>query len=167
MKLPTEAQLCEQYGVSRQTVRRALAFLEEADLIVRRQGCGTYIRHFCSPESKEIAVIISYIDQYIFPQLIGEIESFFSTEGYTIKIYTTGNSVYRERQILEELSQCIFAGLLVEGVKTAMPNPNVDLYEQIIAAHMPLVFIHGTYRNLERTVCIYVFLMTTLRVAIC
>ena len=42
-KLPTEQQLCTKYHVSRQTVRMAMAMLEEKGLIVRKQGSGSYI----------------------------------------------------------------------------------------------------------------------------
>lgn len=42
-KLPTEFELCEQFGASRITVRRSLQILEEEMLIERRQGSGTYI----------------------------------------------------------------------------------------------------------------------------
>jgi GntR family transcriptional regulator len=42
--LPTEATLCEQFGVSRITVRRALADLAELGYIERRQGVGSFVR---------------------------------------------------------------------------------------------------------------------------
>lgn len=41
--LPTEEALSEQFAVSRVTVRRALADLAAAGLVVRRQGLGTYV----------------------------------------------------------------------------------------------------------------------------
>ena len=42
--LPTEQTLCEQFGVSRITVRRALADLAVQGYIERRQGVGSFVR---------------------------------------------------------------------------------------------------------------------------
>src|ERR1700733_2910479 len=42
--LPTEQALCDQFGVSRITVRRALADLAEQGYIERRQGVGSFVR---------------------------------------------------------------------------------------------------------------------------
>src|SRR5262249_7744767 len=41
--LPTEERICEQYGVSRITVRRALESLFAQGLIVRRRGVGSFV----------------------------------------------------------------------------------------------------------------------------
>jgi GntR family transcriptional regulator len=42
-RLPTEAQLAEEFKVSRSTIRLALSAIEEAGLIDRRQGSGTKV----------------------------------------------------------------------------------------------------------------------------
>lgn len=42
--LPTEHRLCDQYGVSRITVRKALDLLVQAQLVLRRRGLGTIVR---------------------------------------------------------------------------------------------------------------------------
>ncbi|TWG22790.1 regulatory GntR family protein [Micromonospora palomenae] len=43
-RLPTVAELAEQYGVAKMTVQRALADLRAEDLIVSWQGRGTFVR---------------------------------------------------------------------------------------------------------------------------
>ncbi len=43
MRLPTEAQLCEEYGVSRITVRRATKELIEEGLLEAKQGKGVFV----------------------------------------------------------------------------------------------------------------------------
>jgi len=42
--LPTEQELCDRFGVSRITVRRALANLADQGYITRRQGVGSFVR---------------------------------------------------------------------------------------------------------------------------
>ena len=59
--LPTEQTLCEQFGVSRITVRRALADLSDQGYIDRRQGVGSFVRRTRS--SKRPTTGGSYMDE--------------------------------------------------------------------------------------------------------
>jgi GntR family transcriptional regulator len=58
--LPTEQSLCDQFGVSRITVRRALADLAEQGYIERRQGVGSFVRQ--RDRSDEAPLSGSYMD---------------------------------------------------------------------------------------------------------
>jgi GntR family transcriptional regulator len=58
--LPTEQALCDQFGVSRITVRRALADLAERGYIERRQGVGSFVRQ--RDRSDELPPAGSYMD---------------------------------------------------------------------------------------------------------
>ena len=75
--LPTEQALCAQFQVSRQTVRQALSLLETERLIDRRQGSGSHIRERREPvfrRRRSIAVVTTYISDYIFPSILREID---------------------------------------------------------------------------------------------
>ena len=43
-RLPSDAELCEQYGVSRMTARQAVQLVATDGLIDRRRGAGTFVR---------------------------------------------------------------------------------------------------------------------------
>ncbi|MDI6601103.1 MAG: GntR family transcriptional regulator [Thermoanaerobacteraceae bacterium] len=43
-RLPSEAKLSKEFGISRMTLREALRVLEEENLIVKQQGIGTFVR---------------------------------------------------------------------------------------------------------------------------
>ena len=71
-KLPTEAELGGASGLSRQTVRQAIGTLEREGLLRRKQGSGTYVLRGMpeKPPTKNIGVVSTYLDAYIFPSII-------------------------------------------------------------------------------------------------
>lgn len=149
-QLPTEQELCRKYGVSRQTVRHALSVLEEEHLIERRQGSGSYATGLRADAGQnQVAILISTDTEYIYPALLTSLKSAFSKEGYQTTVYLTHNSVSTERTILKEILTKQFRGILVEGVKTAFPNPNLDLYERLQGRGTALMFLHGYYPELS------------------
>ncbi len=50
-QLPSEAQLCERYGVSPMTVRRAINALVEQGVIIAEQGRGTFVKPIAMSEA--------------------------------------------------------------------------------------------------------------------
>ena len=78
-------------------------------------------------------------------------EEALSENKYTAILYATRNRVCTERTILEELLKNPVDGILVEGTKSAMPNPNFDLYMQLIGMGIPIVFFNGYYPSLSGT----------------
>ena len=149
-KLPTEAELSQRYHMSRQTVRHALQILEDDGLIHRRQGSGSYItEQVKDPSVRQIAVITSFLDDYIFPSVLHNAQSIFSQEGYSTLVYATENRVSTEREILTRLLNENPSAILVEGSKTALPTPNADLYLKLREIGIPVLFLHGIYSNLQ------------------
>lgn len=154
-KFSTEAELTRRYRVSRQTVRHALQLLAEEGLVEKRQGSGTYSTgKLNSSASRQIAVVTSFLDDYIFPTVLHDAQSVFSSHGYSTLVYATENQVNAERGILLKLLEHPVGGILVEGSKTALPSPNADLYHRIRQTGTPLVFLHGAYAELTGVPCV-------------
>jgi len=154
-KLPTEKELCTRFRASRQTVRQALLLLEQEGLIVRRQGSGSYATGLL-PDAAEnhVAILLSSDTEYIFPALLGDLETFLSNEGYSVSVFITHDRTDVERTILQSLAEAPPRGLIAEPSRSGLPTPNFDLYEKFSASGTNIVFFHGYYSNLPP--CSYV-----------
>ena len=77
--IPTEELLTAQYDVSRQTIRKALSLLVEDNLILKRQGSGSVVRpKRLNPRTGKIAVVATYISDYIFPSQLRAVNDVLS-----------------------------------------------------------------------------------------
>jgi GntR family transcriptional regulator of arabinose operon len=150
-KLPTEQEFIKEYGFSRQTVRQALFKLESDKVINRVQGSGSFVASVAVGRKKtmRIAVITTYISTYIFPAILRGIETTATAAGYSILLKATNNSVAQEHDVLENILPHDVDGVIVEGTKTALPNPNLAFYRALAGNHIPLVFINSYYPELD------------------
>lgn len=150
-RLPTETEIAAEHQLSRQTVRQALELLRRDGFIYSIQGSGSFVGAASSraPEKRHIAVITTYYSDYIFPSILRGIGEAAAEHGYTIEINTTNNSISAEKKILTGILQQPVRGVIVEGTKTALPNPNEVYYQQLAQQGVPIVFINGIYPGLK------------------
>ena len=148
-KLPTEAALCQKYGISRQTVRKALSVLEAEHLIEKRQGSGSYTTGLYGKEEKNtVAVLVCSDTEYIYPGLLADMRNTLQEAGFSFTVHITDNQISTERMILQQLLENPVRGILSEGCKTCMPTPNHDLYDRLADKGTSVVFFHGNYSNM-------------------
>lgn len=155
-RILSEMELAEQFSVSRQTVRHAIALLEQQDMLESRRGSGTFVIQPTAvlPQAaqrtvKTIGVISTYLDSYIFPQIIKGIEKVLAKEGYHMQLALTHNQVESETRALESLMEIPLDGLIVEPTKSSLPNPNVEHYQKLKAQGVPVIFFNAVYPMLE------------------
>ena len=158
--LPTEFALIDEFQVSRQTIRQALAILEQDGYIEKRRGSGSHLLHTApnqiesSPPHRTIAVVTTYISNYIFPSILREIENVLSQNNCMSLLFATQNQISIERKVLQNLLAAQIDGIIIEGTKTAFPNPNLDLIQKLTDKGIPLVFINGCYSQLPNAISV-------------
>lgn len=66
-QLPTEAELCETFSVSRITIRKAVDLLEREQLVVREQGRGTFVMDGATktPPTTEIGRVVKHLSRMV------------------------------------------------------------------------------------------------------
>jgi len=150
-KLPSENQLSAQYKVSRQTVRTALSILENAGYVYAQHGRGTFCSELVhrSRSSKNIAVVTTYLSDYIFPRVIQGIDTALTREGYSIILKNTRNSRSLEAKCLEELLQKDIDGIIIEPSKSQIYCKHLNLYEKLDEYKIPYVFIQGCFLRMQ------------------
>lgn len=150
--LMTEEELRLRFDVSRQTVRQAIALLEDDGLVDRRRGSGTYVRH--GPRRRQgtihVGVVTTYITDYIFPSIVQGIETVLNENGAVMNLSATYNDSRTERNILERMLDGQVDGLIVEGTKTANKAENDDLYRRLAERNIPVLFMNGYYPEMSQ-----------------
>ncbi|MFC4402674.1 GntR family transcriptional regulator [Gracilibacillus xinjiangensis] len=154
-KISSESELMKQFGVSRHTVRLAIGDLVNQGWLYREQGAGT----FCADRSKEdnlqqvghknIAIITTYISDYIFPSIIRGAESYLSQRGYQVSLFSTNNDHENEKKFLEKILTQQFDGVIIEPTKSAVSNPNINYYLNLERQNIPYLMINAFYDELE------------------
>lgn len=148
-KIPSENELAEKFHISRHTVRRAISELINEGVLTTTQGKGTFVYDgpLKNRQTRTIGVITTYIGDYIFPSIIRGIDQVLSNNGYSIVLGCTNNQFEKERQCLENFLNQDIKGLIAETTKSALPNPNIELYEEFKKRNIPVLFMHGSYKG--------------------
>lgn len=141
-KLPTEAEAGEKVGVSRITVRKAYAILEESGLIIRSKRAGTKINNSLTREqvlsrlnitgyqtntasNKTIAVILPLItgEGYHVASILSAIVD--NHENNTIIIDSSAMSAEKEQQLIEKYIDMKVDGIILYPVDNEIYNPTL------------------------------------------
>ncbi|MCI6850009.1 MAG: GntR family transcriptional regulator, partial [Clostridiales bacterium] len=68
---------------------------------------------FSPPKTGQIAVICTYISEYIFPSILRGVENVTKEKDYQLLINSTNNSIASERSILSKLVENPVDGIIV------------------------------------------------------
>jgi GntR family transcriptional regulator of arabinose operon len=132
-KLPSESQLCTQFGVSRNAVRQAIHNLIHEGLVESIKGVGTFCRTRLpeSPLSSNIGLVEYFISSYIYPEIIRGCYNTLSRKGFALLLNQSEYNLEQERTILQELRKKKVGGIIIAPIYGAGDRSNAMLLEEI------------------------------------
>ncbi|OZB90917.1 GntR family transcriptional regulator [Paenibacillus sp. XY044] len=151
-QVPSENEIAEQFGLSRQTVRQTYSELEKEGWLERIQGKGTFARFPGRREGelvKTIGIMTTYISDYIFPHIVRGAEAELRSRGYRLLLSSTDNNKEKEMESLKLMTSQPLSGLIIEPTKSAEGNPNLGYYLELQEKGIPYLMINEKYRELE------------------
>jgi GntR family transcriptional regulator, arabinose operon transcriptional repressor len=143
-KIPTEDELIEQFQISRNTVRQALAELVNEGIIYKIQGSGSFLAGTAPEEPNRsylIGVIVPRLSFYIYPQIIQGIDDVAHQKNYNIVLASSDVRPEKEQVCLDQLLEKKIDGLLIEpsgGVPQFETSVN---FQRLKSLPIPVVFI--------------------------
>ncbi|MDR1949876.1 MAG: GntR family transcriptional regulator [Spirochaetaceae bacterium] len=149
-KAPTEKELCQQFGVSRITSKRALEMLAANGYISRFRGKGSFIMNEAGTRmvprgSGLIGFLIPGYSDFFGNILISETERNCTVLGYHLVLKHTRNSVVEESAAIKALAELNVAGILLMPVHGEYYNTDIL---QLALKKKPLVFVDRKMRGL-------------------
>ena len=150
--IPTERELCEEYGISRITVIKALDILESEGMIERQQGRGSFVRENIESIQKDknmdlsVGFVCSDItDHFIASSLVG-IAGVLAKNNISLLIFGSVETCDTEVQSIERA--------LARGVNGIIVYPcgdfqNADFFQGLIARGVPIVMTDRFYPDLN------------------
>ena len=151
-RLPTEAELMQQYGVSRTTVTRTLRDLEHRGMIWRRQGSGTFVKEIEKTATEQLGMIVHGIEPGSIFQSVYESLAAATDRGGRHMLHTHLNAQQDlAREAAESAERMISRGVrgvffLPHGMSGEGAALNQRVSEIFTAAGVPLVL-------LDRDIC--------------
>lgn len=138
-KIPSENELAVKFGLSRLTARQAITELVNEGVLYRQRGSGSFV----NGRTGRIGVLMSYIDSYIFTDIVRGIDRVLHLNNMGMLLTSSGNSISREKICLENLISQGIDGLIYEPAKSARNNANIKLLNSISQRGIKIICING------------------------
>ncbi len=125
-KLGTELELAAHYGVSRATVRHALVSLENAGLIDRFHGRGTFVadkKARMQHGNGNIQIIVPYLTTSFTGRIVTGAQEVLFHHGHSVSVLSTNNSQQTEGEYIKKIIDQGCPGVIIHATASDYYNP--------------------------------------------
>lgn len=141
--LPSEQNLAESLGVARNTVRQAMASLEQDGFVQRVHGKGTFVHEhvkekFRTNSTGLFAVIVPETQRGFYPNLLKSFSTAAEGIHHQVIVCNTDNQVDRQGNAILQLIDREVAGVVI--VPTTTPATPLFQVAQLQKRNIPVVF---------------------------
>lgn len=138
-RLPTESELIEHIGVSRVTLRRALANMQEKKLIHSIQGSGYYVGELRACRTDTVPLIISYDHENSkILNIVHGAQDYLNHRNCKVDVHISRRNPQTEREMITSLFEDGHQCIIIFPVSS---EDNIDFYFRMIQKGLKLVFI--------------------------
>jgi len=142
MKVPSENQLSDMFGVHHSTAQKALRELVADGYVEARRGSGSYVRETSRPKSGNIAMIVNSVDGEFYGSLTYAAQSVIASTKRHMLSFATRESFEAERRFIEELvARQKVDGLLIVPSLEVDDAVRTDYYRSLRRRNIPFVLI--------------------------
>ena len=148
-KLPTEAQLAAETGLSLTTVRRAFDDLVQEGLVVRRQGAGSFVsvRQPVRRRSRLTVGVLLPDTQLYYPRVLQGIEETLSAHDVSLQLATYNYLPEREDTSIDFLIESGVDGLILVPTLNEIADPRQRVTD-LMALDVPVVLLERSLTDL-------------------
>jgi len=144
---PSVRALVQRYGIARSTIVHAMDELCHQGLIMRKQGCGTFVTSHGA--SRKIGFIVPSVSRYeLFPPILAALTRLSREAGYALVCsdnYSSDGAVQRMevRNLAERLIRDHVAGVIFQPLDYASDEgkTNRSVLEAFRRANVPVVLL--------------------------
>ena len=141
-RLLSEPRFAAEFGVSRGTLRQALASLRRAGFLDSIPGRGTFVLgpRPRVPEARRrvVGLIVPSVTRPALPEMLTAIEDELHGRGYSLLVGTSGNTREQEKGRVQRILGEGVSGLIVLPIDG---RPDPAAYRQLLDEGFPLVLI--------------------------
>lgn len=136
-RLPTEVELCRQYGVSRITAMRAVKDLQNAGLVRRVAGRGSFVERRQLRNQRPFHLLIPYVSNRFYSRMASEFGEFFIKCRRPYSVVMCGYDREFTGVMLDSIVAAGSSGLAI--VPEGKPEVDAELAERLSAMQFPVV----------------------------